>query len=105
MKNILKFKGFMLLVVILMFVVGCSSNDSNASTDTSGDSSDLPELEIKVSGVNSNDHPQTIGLFLFKDIIEAGSDGKITVQIHPNSELGGELETVEQVKNGTLEMA
>jgi tripartite ATP-independent transporter DctP family solute receptor len=37
--------------------------------------------------------------------VEAKTDGKVTVAVYPNSQLGGERESVEQCKNGSLEMA
>ena len=40
-----------------------------------------------------------------KEVAESLSNGEIEVQIFPNSQLGGELEMVSQVRLGTLDMA
>lgn len=40
----------------------------------------------------------------FKALVEAGSGGRITVQIYPAGQLGGEREYVEAVNLGTIEM-
>lgn len=110
MKTYLK-KIFLLLSVLIMIsgiLIGCDGgNKSNVSTGESTVTSyeDLPNIEIRISGCNSMEHPQTLGLSLFKTLIEEETGGKIQVKIYPNSQLGAERESVEQVKNGTLEMA
>lgn len=102
MRHIYKKITWTLVVLMLasILLVGCSSS----STNNSG-TKDMPKIDIRISACNSMDHPQTIGLSLFKDIVEKESKGNITVKIYPNSQLGAERESVEQVKNGTLEMA
>lgn len=60
---------------------------------------------IRVSLCNSETHPQSIGLQLFKQLVEEQTKGELKVNLYYNSQLGGERESVEQVKNGLLEMA
>lgn len=60
---------------------------------------------IRVSLCNSETHPQSIGLQLFKQLVEEQTKGELTVNLYYNSQLGGERESIEQVKNGLLEMA
>ena len=60
---------------------------------------------IRVSLCNSETHPQSLGLQLFKKLVEEQTKGELMVNLYYNSQLGGERESVEQVKNGLLEMA
>jgi len=60
---------------------------------------------IRISLCNSETHPQSIGLQLFKKLVEEQTNGELKVNLYYNSQLGGERESVEQVKNGLLEMA
>ncbi|HCL78570.1 MAG TPA: ABC transporter substrate-binding protein [Synergistaceae bacterium] len=60
---------------------------------------------IRISLCNSETHPQSIGLQLFKELVEKQTNGELKVNLYYNSQLGGERESVEQVKNGLLEMA
>ena len=62
-------------------------------------------IKARVSLCNSPTHPQSIGMELFKNYVEEKTDGAITVALYCNSQLGGERESIEQVKNGSLEMA
>lgn len=62
-------------------------------------------VRVRISTCNAMTHPQNVGLTLFKNMVEKETKGKYTVQIFPNSQLGGERESVEQVKSASLEMA
>jgi len=62
-------------------------------------------VKVRVSLCNSQSHPQSIGMQLFKKYVEEKTKGGVQVALYYNSQLGGERESVEQVKNGSLEMA
>lgn len=105
-KSIIKLSAVVLLIVMLLgTLAGCGGTGSTPPAGNEGASAELPKVNIRISGCNSMEHPQTLGLLLFKDLLEKQTDGKITVEVYPNSQLGAERESVEQVRNGTLEMA
>ncbi|HSB79211.1 MAG TPA: TRAP transporter substrate-binding protein [Candidatus Methylomirabilis sp.] len=62
-------------------------------------------IKARISLCNSETHPQSIGMQLFKKYVEEKTKGGVQVALHYNSSLGGERESVEQVKGGSLEMA
>jgi tripartite ATP-independent transporter DctP family solute receptor len=62
-------------------------------------------IKARISLCNSATHPQSIGMQLFKKYVEEKTRGGVQVALYYNSQLGGERESVEQVKNGSLEMA
>lgn len=62
-------------------------------------------IKARVSLCNSPTHPQSIGMQLFKTYVEQKTKGSVQVALYYNSQLGGERESVEQVANGSLEMA
>lgn len=62
-------------------------------------------MKIRISGCNSMEHPQTLGFKVFKEYVESRTKGAIQVAIYPNSQLGAERESVEQVQKGSLELA
>jgi tripartite ATP-independent transporter DctP family solute receptor len=64
-----------------------------------------PAVKVRVSLCNAPTHPQSIGMQVFKKYVEEKTKGEIQVGLYYNSQLGGERESVEQVKNGSLEMA
>lgn len=62
------------------------------------------EYNWRVSVVTPEGHPYNDGLAHFKERVESGSDGAISVKIFPSSQLGGEVESVKNVQLGTLDM-
>ena len=90
--NTVKKRSVFLLVFVLVLVFSMSGMACAAKT-------------IRVSLCNSETHPQSLGLQLFKKLVEEQTKGELLVNLYYNSQLGGERESVEQVKNGLLEMA
>ncbi len=90
--NTVKKRSVFLLVFALVLVFSMSGMACAAKT-------------IRVSLCNSETHPQSLGLQLFKKLVEEQTKGELMVNLYYNSQLGGERESVEQVKNGLLEMA
>lgn len=97
------FKKVLLVLVIMALltslVSGCKGGSASAESGSS------QKVNIRISACNSLDHPQTLGLQVMKEYVEKESKGNVTVEIFPNSQLGDELSSVEQVRSGTLEMA
>lgn len=80
-----------LCLVSLMLVAGCAFA--------------APKVNIRISACNSETHPQTIGLYVMKQYVEAKTNGNVKIKIFPNSQLGAEEESLAQVQTGSLEMA
>ncbi len=99
------FLKFLTIVITLLIMVTLTACGGGEKESVKSDSTDLGNYEIRISACNSLDHPQTLGLDVMKQYIESKTNGKITVNIYPNSQLGAEIESVEQVQNGMLEMA
>ncbi len=91
------------MVTLIASLIGCSAKGGTSESAASAE--ELGSYEIRISACNSLDHPQTLGLGVMKEYIESKTGGKVQVKIYPNSQLGAEIESVEQVQNGTLEMA
>ena len=102
-KFFMKSLSVMMVLLVMTSLIACGGSSEKAQAGNS--SEELGSYEIRISACNSLDHPQTLGLGVMKEYIEKKSNGKIIVKIYPNSQLGAEIESVEQVQNGTLEMA
>ena len=80
----------LLLVVTLLFVLGVAWNGFAA-----------PQV-IKLAHVVNEKDGFHIAALKFKELVEAGSD--ITIEIHPNAELGDERTLLEGMQIGTIDM-
>ncbi|MCB1486656.1 MAG: TRAP transporter substrate-binding protein DctP, partial [Bauldia sp.] len=61
-------------------------------------------LEIKTSDVHGEGYPTTDAIAYMGDLLSSWTDGRITVNLFPSMQLGGEKEALEQVQLGALEM-
>jgi tripartite ATP-independent transporter DctP family solute receptor len=103
MKKLLRIALFVLLVLLITGVfISCGGKEEAVEQE---EVASLPSYKIRVSLCNAEDHPQSLGAKLMKELIEKETDGRVTVSLHLNSQLGAERESVEQVQNGVLEMA
>ncbi len=63
------------------------------------------DYTIRVALENSETYPATLGLQQMKKYVESHTDGHVKIDIYANGQLGGEEDTLDQVAQGTLEMA
>lgn len=89
-------------------LLGCGSGSKTTSgtstTPAAKPADDGKTYTIKVANWHAPEHPINVGLDKFKKDVESKSNGKIKVQIYPNSQLGPEDTYIDSVKKGSVEM-
>ncbi|MDG5787134.1 TRAP transporter substrate-binding protein [Evansella sp. AB-P1] len=103
---------FMSIVASLFIIVGCSEDaDSNVNGNNdnqngnSGASVDDGEVyEIVFAHVVRPTTAKGQGAERFAELIEERTDGRITVNVYPDSQLGSDREITEQMQTGTVHM-
>ena len=100
---------FSVVLVFALILTGCggteTTTDTGDNTDTTDDTAAAPEYTLRIPLVLADTHPQVIALTeVFKTEVEEKTDGKVTVEIYPNSQLGSDRETTESCMMGTIEM-
>ena len=65
---------------------------------------DVQERTIRVGHLNNPDHPTSLGVKKFAELVAAKSGGKITVKEYPSSQLGNELKQQSALQGGVQEM-
>ncbi len=95
--------GILLALVMVFSMAACGGREEK--TDTSG-TEDQTTYLIRVGHTLQETTPSHI-MFQdgFKKYVEEKSDGRIKVEIYPNSSLGDERKMAEAAQLGTLEMA
>jgi tripartite ATP-independent transporter DctP family solute receptor len=58
--------------------------------------------DFSVGHIQNTDHPLHKSMVAFKDYVEKASNGAVTVQIFPNSQLGDALTQISSMRMGTL---
>ena len=69
-----------------------------------GHAAEIGEHTIKFATAGADGSPIALGMDKFAEIVEAKSDGKITVKRYPGGTLGGDVQTLSAVQGGTVEM-
>jgi len=103
MKRILKVLLIATLIMALLTACGGSSNRS--SQDAEQQSQAPTPIKLIAAHVNTEESSFHAGMVAFKEKLEELSGGTITVEIHPNGQLGGnENELVEKMATGTVDV-
>src|SRR5690625_4421581 len=98
MKNF-RIRGLFLFILLFLFVMSaCSDNDDASGDDSSGES-----YEWSVGFNTVEDSIRGEAAKEFKKVLEEESDGRITIELFPNEELGSDNEMVESVQVGALD--
>lgn len=62
------------------------------------------EIVLKAGHSQNAGEPMDLGLKMISEYLEKATDGKATIEIFPNMQLGGEVEMIKQVLTGTLDI-
>ncbi|NMA13816.1 MAG: TRAP transporter substrate-binding protein [Clostridia bacterium] len=97
--------GILVLIVLLMgmmiFSIACANQDAEAP-EPGKDNAE--KIEIRIAHERQTQHPSHIALEDFKKSVEAESNGRITVTILPNSQMGNAQANLELTRRGDVEM-
>ncbi len=75
--------------------------ETNAAADAFADG---PSYKLKIAHVQGTSHPYQIGAQYIADQLKERSNGKITAEVYPSSQLGGERDTTEGAQMGTVDI-
>src|SRR5699024_1411087 len=95
--NVKKLLAILGATFVLLALAACGGDDggSDAADGDAEADGDYEELMITFSHNQPLESPEHVGAEKFKEVIEEESDGKITVDMYPNSQLGSLREQVE----------
>lgn len=96
-----KLLAIALAAVMCLALVACG--DSGSDTKSSGGDTG-EKITIKLGTVMSENAPAAQALVQMKDELAEQSDGRIEVMLYFGGQLGGELEMIEQARQGDIQM-
>lgn len=86
---------------LMVLLSGCSGNKGDTDSEQ-GQTKD--NYTITLTHAVAEDTSQQAGCLAFKEYVEDNSDGRITVNIYPNAQMGGDREQIEGVQEGSITM-
>lgn len=100
MKTWKKLLAFgMVAMMLVASLAGCGGSDTKK--EEGGEAADGETYELVVGHINAETHTWHKMAEKFKEVIEANTDGKVTVKIYPNCSLGSEVEMIQSAIAGT----
>ncbi len=90
-------KTISMLLALCMILVLCAAGYAESAPD-------IKERTIRFSTTSSEGNPVVDAMHTFADLVAEASDGKITVELYPSSQLGNAAETMKNVQLGVLDM-
>lgn len=99
-----------LMMAAMLAGCGSSSSSSESSAEGSSESSAVTEdtgyntLHIIAAHGSTETVAEHAGFLKFKELVEEGSSGSVTVDIYPNQQLGGDREYTEACVQGNVTM-
>lgn len=93
--------AFVVSTLLILALTGCRPSESN----TSSPSGNNEVKTIRVGHVLAPNHPYTIGLEKFAELVAEKTDNAVKVEVFHSSQLGNERDMIEGLQLGTLEMA
>lgn len=94
-------KKLLSLALILLVALGAGTALASGAQEGGGADEQEP-VTLRLAHISDEEHPSHKGSVAFKEEVEERTDGRITVEIYSNSQLGSAPEYTEQVKLGTL---
>ena len=96
-------------LLLLLFATACgggseSASPSNSNTDE-GNGNQEATYNFTYAHAGATTHTTHLAAQKFADLVEEKSNGRIQITIYPNRQLGDEREIMENVINGTIDMA
>jgi TRAP-type transport system periplasmic protein len=104
--------GFVILLIAAVLLVGCSrgggstepssSNGTGGSLDAAG--TDEKVYELKLGHNVTVDSEVDKGAKKFAELVEEKTNGKVKVQVYPSAQLGSEIDMVENLGIGAIDI-
>lgn len=95
-----KFTLALFLLIVGFVLAACGGEDSGGGSESADG---VQETTIKFSHVVAENTPKHQGALAMKEYIEAESDGKITVEIYPNSSLFGDQDEYQNLVSNNVQ--
>lgn len=104
-------KLFALILALTMILALCACGNTNAATtetatagEAAAEEKPVETVELKLAHNLAEDHPLHLAAMKFAEDVEAGTNGAVKVTVYPNAVLGTEVEAMEQLQNGAVDM-
>lgn len=90
--------------LLITFLAAIIIFNSVAFANGTSESEETKQYELKFAHIAAEDHTWNKAALKFKELVEKNSDGRITVKVYPNNQLGSEKEVLQSIQTGTADL-
>lgn len=94
--------GLILLLVTAMIFAGCRGAGTTASTESEEGADKVYTLKLGHNVTQNSEIDK--GAKKFKELVEEKTNGKVKVEVYPNAQLGSEIDMVENLGQGAIDI-
>lgn len=98
-----KVKWLLALSLVMMLIVAGCGNSDNEKSDGAG-KEDGKVYTLQAGHSLPVDHPYHVAFLEMADAVEERTDGRVVIEVFPNSEIGAERELTEGLTLGTVDL-
>src|SRR5690625_133468 len=105
MKSVLSKRTILFSLLFILILSACSGNGDDSAGDEGEGTSDTSgeTYEWSIGWNTIEDSIRGVAAQEFKRILEEESDGRITIDLFPNEQLGTDNEMIESIQVGALD--
>lgn len=93
-----------LISLILLTQAACASKSSETNSSAAGTTSGGKKITWKLGHITDENHPWHKTSLKFAELVKQKTNDQIEIKIFPNSQLGGEIDTLNSIKSGTADL-
>lgn len=93
-------KRLFVLILTLVFITGGMVFAEGQAEEAESEETHT----FRLAETHAEDYPTTQGNYRFAELVEERSDGRIEIEVYPDSQLGEESDVIEQVQFGGIDM-
>lgn len=96
-----------LISLILLTQAACASRNqgtNQASNAAAGTSASGKKITWKLGHITDENHPWHKTALKFAELVKQKTNDQIEIKVFPNSQLGGEIDTINSIKAGTADL-
>lgn len=101
-KNI--FIAFMALIMLVLAACGSDKSDGAKDSGEKDEKTDDEVFTLQAGHSLPNDHPYQLGFLEMAENVKERTDGRVIIEVFPNSEIGAERELTEGMTLGTVDL-
>lgn len=95
-----RFSASLIVILALVMIVGCGTRGAGKQ----GGDGENETYTIQLSHVVATDTAKGLAAERFKEVVEENSEGRITVEVFPNSQLYGDEDEMQALQAGSVQM-